>query len=319
MIDNARTYSSEDIRKLVPMEDAIQLMEKAFSSYALGESQVPQRYSSDFNGLPIDLLLKPAVNPAMGRIAVKILTQKKENTDPHAPTIQGFVILIDTLSGDLLAMMDAGYLTALRTGAVSGLATRLLAREDAATAAIFGCGAQGRTQLEAVACARPIKEAIVYDLDPGASLRFREEMEGKLDLPIRIGKDLEDLRKADVICTATNSTKPLFGKEHISRGVHINAVGSFKPEMQEIDPLVMESGIIVADSAAAVLHESGDLIKAIREGVISRSALRADIGDLINGKAEGRKSADDVTIFKSVGLAVQDLYVANAVYQQSTS
>lgn len=312
-----RQFSAEDVRKLVPMELAIDLMQEAFSSFSDGRSVTPQRFSSDFNGLPIDLLLKPAASQEMGRIAVKILTQKKKNTDSTKPTIQGYVMLVDAHSGDILAMMDAAYLTALRTGAASGMATDLLAREDATKAAIFGAGAQGRTQLEAICSVRPIQASWVYDINPDASRIFQNEMEAKLGIPVHIGKALKELKKAQVICTATNATRALFGMEHLSKGVHINAVGSFKAHMQELDPRVIKSGIIYTDSVDAVLAESGDLIKAIGEGVISKGHIRANMGGLINGKAEGRKNDDQVTIFKSVGLAVQDLFVANAVYENA--
>ncbi len=212
------------------MEDAIKLMEAAFSSFSCGKCYVPQRYISDLPGLTMDLFFKPVYSEELGRIAVKILTQKQGLTNPCIPTIVGVVLLMDSKSGEVLSMIDGTYLTALRTGASSGIATQYLAREDSETLAVFGCGAQGVTQLEAVCKVRPIRRALLYDLNPSAAAKLKEQMQDKLDISLSVEKHLGNLRKADVICTATGSTAPLFSIDDISRGVHINAIGSFKPQ-----------------------------------------------------------------------------------------
>ena len=315
--EDIKLFDILDIRKLVFMEDAIKLMEEAYSSYSKGTSYVPQRYVSDLQGLSMDLFFKPVYSEELGRIAVKILTQKQGLTTPGIPTIVGVVLLMDSKSGEVLSLIDGTYLTALRTGASSGIATQYLAREDSETLAVFGCGAQGATQLEAVCKVRPIRRAMLYDLSPSAAAKLKEQMQDKLNISLSVEKHLGNLRKAEVICTATGSTAPLFSMDDISRGVHINAIGSFKPHMQEDQSRIIQTCRLFVDSREAVLKEAGDLVKPIKDGVIQSTFVRDEIGDLINGECDGRQSSDEITLFKSVGIAVQDLFVANAVYNKS--
>lgn len=313
---NIKFLSSTDIRKLISMEEAINAMQQAFASYSEGTSRVPQRYVSEIEGVGMDLFFKPAYNKSLGRIAVKILTQKTGGVVQGVPSIMGVILLLDMKTGAILSMMDGTYLTALRTGAASGIATKLLARDNANTVAIFGCGAQGKTQLEAICDVRPIKQALLYDTNTDAAENLKIEMEERLNIYIDVEQDLQNLKQADIICTATNSEKPLFSRDDISEGVHINAIGSYKPNMQELDPLIIKSGKLFVDSREAVLKESGDLIKPISRKVFSENIIKAEIGELIKNKVSGRQTDDEITIFKSVGLGVQDLFVANAIYNK---
>lgn len=313
---NIKILSSTDIRKLISMEEAINAMQQAFASYSEGTSRVPQRYVAEIEGIGMDLFFKPAYNKNLGRIAVKILTQKTGGVVQGVPSIMGVILLLDMKTGAILSMMDGTYLTALRTGAASGIATKLLARDNANTVAIFGCGAQGKTQLEAICDVRPIKQALLYDTNTDAAENLKIEMEERLNIYIDVEQDLQNLKQADIICTATNSEKPLFSREDISEGVHINAIGSYKPNMQELDPLIIKSGKLFVDSSEAVLKESGDLIKPISRKVFSENIIKAEIGELIKNKVSGRQTDDEITIFKSVGLGVQDLFVANAIYNK---
>jgi len=312
-----KLIDSQEIGEKISMGDAIKLMEAAYKCYSSGKCIVPARYVSDLPGLPMDLFFKPVYSEGLGRIAVKILTQKHDVSSSCFPTIIGVVLLLDSKTGGILAMIDGTYLTALRTGASSGIATLYLAREDAETLAVFGCGAQGETQLDAVCNVRPIKRALLYDVNAQAAGNLRDKMQDKLGIPLSIEKGLGALKKADVICTATGSQKPLFSLEDISKGVHINAIGSFKPHMQEISPDIIKSCRLFVDSREAVLKETGDLIRPIKKGIISSTFIRDELGDLINEDSLGRQSSDEITLFKSVGIAVQDLFVANAVYEKS--
>lgn len=314
IFQDIKMLNTEEIKSLISMDEAINAMEQAFASFSDGSSKVPQRHVSGIQNL--DLFLKPAYNEKIGRIAVKIITQKKDGNLDGIPAILGVVLLLDIKTGAILSMMDGAYLTALRTAAAAGIATKLLARKDAETVAVFGCGVQGKTQLETICAIRPIKQAQLYDLNLDAAIKVKAEMGEKLNISISVEKDLANLKQADIICTATNCEKPLFSRNDISEGVHINAIGSYKPKMQEIDPLIIKSGILYADSSEAVLKESGDLIKPINEGVFSENIIKAEIGDLINNQAKGRQTDNDITIFKSVGLGVQDLFVANAIYNK---
>jgi len=296
------------------MEEAIIAMKQAFASFSDGSSKVPSRYVSGINNL--DLFLKPAYSEKLGRMAVKIITQKKDGNLEGIPSILGVVLLMDLKTGAILSMMDGAYITALRTGAAGGIATKLLAREEAETVAVFGCGAQGKTQLEATCAIRPIKQALLYDLNLDAANKVKTEMERKLNISIRVEKNLEHLKQADIICTATNSEEPLFSLKDISKRVHINAIGSYKPNMQEIDPSIIKSGKLYVDSRESVLKESGDLIKPISEKFFTDSVIEAEIGELINKQNIGLHTDNEITIFKSVGLGVQDLFIANAIFEK---
>jgi ornithine cyclodeaminase/alanine dehydrogenase-like protein (mu-crystallin family) len=214
-------------------------------------------------------------------------------------------------------MLDGGFITALRTGAASGLATDRLARRDSRNLALFGCGAQGCTQVEAVCTVRDIERVWVFDISRERAEAFREEMSGKIKAEIVVTSDLSVLEEADIVCTATNATQPLFGREHIRPGTHINAVGSFKPHMQELDPELVQASRIYLDDPRACLQESGDMIKTVQRFGRLDNRIIGGIGDLVLGKIKGRTSPGDSTLFKSVGTAIQDLVVADRIFQKS--
>jgi len=230
--------------------------------------------------------------------------------------IQAVVLLLDLHDGRVRAMMDGNVLTALRTGAASGLATHYLARNDARTAAVFGAGVQGRTQLEAVKTARPtIERAFVFDRDTQAAECFAREMSERLAIEVVAMSAHECLREVDIICTATPSTEPLFDPEDIPPGTHINAVGSYKLTMHEIPEQIVARAKVVVDQIDACLAETADLILPIRYGLFSREKVHAELGRLVLGEIPGRTDPDEITLFKSVGLAIQDLAAATAVLQ----
>lgn len=313
-----KIITSSDIKKAISMKEAIGLMSLAFSSFSDQQCYVPPRYVNDIPEKNLTIFFKPAYMQELGRTGIKILCQNENNSSSCLPTIMGIILLIDGDTGQILSIMDGSYLTALRTGAASGLATEYLAREDAETLAIFGCGVQGRTQLEAITEVRNIKQVFIYDIDRGAAERYLKEMQKEYDLEITYSDDLNQLRKADIICTTTNSRSPLFNEDYITEGVHINAIGSYKPHMQEIDPKIVRKSKLYVDSIESCISESGDIIIPVKDGIISKDHIIGEIGSVILGKAEGRKSEKDITIFKSVGIAIQDLVVANEAYQRLT-
>lgn len=310
-----RLIKSSEIKQHFTMIEAIEAMEEAFKSLSSGESFVPQRYVTTFGDKPLNLLLKPVFVDSTKRASIKILTQKEIGAINHIPAIIGVVMLIDTLTGEILAIMDGEYLTSLRTGAASGLATKYFAREDATTLAIYGCRAQARTQLEAVNAVRNISEVWVFDKDPEKAISFVKEFENYSH--IKIAKDLTVLKTCDIICTVTNSEQPLFQFKHLKKGVHINAIGSYKPNMQEIDPEILQKASIYVDQKEVCLLESGDFIKPIQKGLFNAEEIKGDIGTYALGKIKGRNKPDEITLFKSVGVAIQDFTVANKIYEKS--
>jgi ornithine cyclodeaminase/alanine dehydrogenase-like protein (mu-crystallin family) len=312
-----RIIKAGEIKQHYSMQEAIEAMGRAFSSLSAGESYVPLRFVSKLPTNKLLMLFKPAFVEKDQRVTVKFLTQREGCFIPGIPTIQGIVLVIDSVSGEILSMMDGEYLTALRTGAASGLATRCFAREESEVMALFGCGTQGRTQLEAVVCERDIKKVLVFDKYREAADRLIEDMQKDLQIEMVYAEDNSVLKEADIICTATNSTAPLFLKEDLKKGVHINAIGSFQPHMQELDPFLMRDARVFVDHAESCLQESGDFIKPMADGIISGNPLVVEIGHFCLDKIHGRESEEEITVFKSVGVAIEDFAVATDIYNAS--
>lgn len=312
-----RIIKAVEMKQFYSMSKAIDAMGRAFSSLSAGESYVPMRFTSQLPTNEMVMLFKPAFMDKDKRVAIKFLTQRESGTIPGIPTIQGIVLVIDSVTGEILAIMDGEYLTALRTGAASGLATRCFARKDARILALFGCGTQGRTQLEAVVCERDIKKVLVYDTNKEIAVQFITDLVKRFAVEMVYSSDIGQLKEADIICTATNSQQPLFRRENVKEGVHINAIGSFQPHMQELDPLLIKDARVFLDQSEPCLKESGDLIKPISEGMISENHIAGEIGDFLLNRITGRESENQITIFKSVGVAIQDYAVATDIYNFS--
>lgn len=299
------------------MKQAIDAMGRAFPVLSSGECLVPMRVVTRLPASELLMLYKPAFVEKERKAAVKFLTQREKPGVTDKPSIQGIVMVIDSDTGEIVSIMDGGYITALRTGAASGLATRILAAGNAHTLALFGCGAQGKTQVEAVMCERDIRKVLVFDTDRIRASRFIEEMQVQLKTEMLLCEDTSMIKEADIICTATNATSPLFKREEVKKGAHINAIGSFRPHMQELDPWLIKEARVFVDQAESCLKESGDLIKPILEGIIEENHIAGEIGDLLLNRITGRESEDQITIFKSVGVAIQDYAVATDIYKYS--
>jgi len=257
------------------------------------------------------VLIMPCYAARTHNVSLKLLTQFADNSRLGLPLIQSVVVLADAVNGRLLAIMDGSAITALRTGAASGVATRLLAQPRAETAAIFGAGVQARMQLEAVCSVRQIKQARVFDCRRAEAEAFAKNMSERLGISIlAASSEAEALAGAHVVCTATTSNAPIFEDQDLAAGVHINAVGSWRPQTAEIPPDTICRARVFVDHRVAALEEAGDLLMPLQEGRITAEHVRAELGDLIANRAAGRQTSDEITLFKSVGLAVQDLFAA---------
>jgi ornithine cyclodeaminase/alanine dehydrogenase-like protein (mu-crystallin family) len=306
--------SRADLRQLVSMPEAIELMKTAFRELSNGRAISPLRTVIDVEHGTSATLLMPAYVPAEGALGFKVVSVFQQNPTKQLPTIHALVCLVNHETGVPLAIIDGGYLTALRTGAVSGAATDLLARPESSVLAVIGAGVQGVTQAAAVCAVRPIERIIAVDANRDALVRYHDSV--KSDWP-----DLYDrletttsasiaVRDADVICTATTSRQPVFDDADVKPGTHINAVGAFTPEMQELPAETVTRATVVLDSTEAALAEAGDLIIPLNEGRVSRDHFSRELGHLVDGTATGRTNTDEITLFKSVGNAVQDVVVA---------
>ncbi|MDY6875290.1 MAG: hypothetical protein SWK90_03680 [Chloroflexota bacterium] len=308
--------SSEDVRQALPMRQAIETMKGTFAQLSTGQADVPLRVALNVprhNGVT---LFMPAYLAGNNQMAIKIVSVFNDNPAQGLPLIHALVVVVDATTGIPAAVMDGTYLTALRTGAASGAATDLLARKDAHVVAIFGAGAQGRTQLEAVCAVRPIQAAWVHDVAPERAAAYAAEMSRRLSLPVRVAETPGDaVHQADVICTATTSTRPVFACTAVRPGTHINGIGAYTPQMQEIPAEVVLRAKVVIDHREASLVEAGDLLVPLRQGLMTEDHIYAELGEIAAGLKPGRVSPDEVTLFKSVGVAVQDVAAAGAVLE----
>jgi ornithine cyclodeaminase len=246
-------------------------------------------------------------------LAVKVVSLFPHNPARGLAFIQAAVIAFEADTGRAIALLEGSTLTAIRTGAGSGAAIDILSRPDSRVVAVFGAGAQGRTQLEAACTARQIQKARIYDSNPDRAKAFAEEMAGQGRIPRDLkpaASPQEAVTDADIICTATTSTTPVFDDHDLKPGVHISAIGSYTPEMQEVPAETIQRAKIIVDSRSAVLAESGDLLKPIESGLISPEHIFAELGELVLGRKPGRESVEEITYFKSVGIAVQDAMAA---------
>lgn len=311
---NIKILSRKDVQQSVTMSQAIDAVKQAFISFAQKEAVLPLRTQVPVKEQGGVTLFMPAYLPQIESLGVKIVSVFPENVKKNRPTIHAIVMICEADTGQPTAIVDGTYLTALRTGAASGIATDLLARKEAKTAAIIGSGIQGRTQLEAISCVRDIQKVLVYDKNPKIAESFSEEMQNR-GKPIP--KDIsavdspgKAVSEADVICVATTSSVPVFEDTHLKSGVHINGIGSYTPQMQEIPEKTILRAKVVVDSVSASLEEAGDLIIPLRKGLMNESHILGELGQVASGGLTVRESDEDITFFKSVGLAIQDVAVA---------
>jgi ornithine cyclodeaminase/alanine dehydrogenase-like protein (mu-crystallin family) len=308
-----RFVTTVEIRGALTMPAAIRAVGEALTALSTGRALVPARTSLEVPGTRTTALVMPAYLPGPHKIGLKLISLCEDNPARGLPFAQAITIVMDAERGSPLAVLEAGYLTAVRTGAASGVATDALARRDARVAAIFGAGVQGRTQLEAIAAVRALRKAFVVDIDPRAAAAFAAEMGPALGFDIVPADAATALRDADIVSTTTTSAVPVLRDGDLKPGVHINAVGSYKPHVREIPGETVRRAALFVDERRSALEEAGDIIIPLREGLIGEDHIRAEIGQVLAGLAPGRRSDEEITLFKSVGNAVEDLAVAALV------
>ena len=309
----------KDVESVLTMKDAISAVEEGFRQLALDSVTMPQRSViriPEHHGLHLGMPAYIGGAGDGGALALKVVTVYHDNPSKYGlPTTLGTLLLNDPRTGALLAIMDAGFLTAMRTGAASGVATKYLAREDARSVGVFGAGVQARTQLMAVCAVRPIERAVVCDVRQEEREKFAAEMSERLSISVEPSDDPRACVENDVIVAASSSKTPVFEGAWLAQGTHINGIGSHSPDARELDTKTIERAKVVPDYAPACLAEAGDLIIPIQEGAITEDHIHASLGEVVAGLKPGRESAEEITLFKSVGLAVQDAATAARVYE----
>jgi ornithine cyclodeaminase len=299
---------ADAIRGAVPVADLLDAVEAAYRDVADGRDRSPLR-----SHVPLeagDLLLMPGLRAGGAGASVKLVTIVPGNAERGLPTLHAIVVWLDAATGEPLALLDGSTITAMRTGAASGVATRLLARPDSETLAVIGAGGQAEWQVRAVLAARPIRRVLVHARSAEARVAFAERMTAAVGIPVEPAASAEAaVREADVVCCATTSSEPVFEAAWLRPGTHVNGIGAFRLGMVELPPEIFARADVVAvDSRAAAMAEAGDVVAAIERGLLTEAEL-VEIGTVGRDWLESRPR-DAITAFKSVGLAIQDVAAA---------
>jgi len=314
--NNTLLLTRGDIAKLLGIEECIAAVEDAFRLYGEGKVQAPSIlgvHAAD-GGFHIKAGI---MNLGRSYFVAKANANFPKNKELGLPTIQGVVIVCDAVDGRLLALMDSIEITIIRTGAATAVAAKFLARKDARTALICGCGSQGRISLEAIMKVRKLEKAFAYDIDAAEARRFAETMSEKLGIEIAV---VDDLRQAalesDICVTCTTAHKYFLRSEYIAPGTFIAAVGADSGDKQELEPALLSTSKVVTD----ILDQSatiGELHHALEAGCVSRSEVHAELGDIVAGLKPGRESEEETIVFDSTGMALQDVAAAVIVYERA--
>lgn len=309
--------NKREVESMLSMPACIELMETALASLARGEVVLPLRPVLRIPDSPNVFALMPAYSASLKAIGTKFITVFPGNHGTTMDSHQGAMLLIDGERGNVLAMMDAASITAIRTAAVSAVATRLLARHDARTLAILGAGVQGRTHLAAMLVARSFTTVRVWSRDPARARALADDA-ARRGLAASATSDAEGaVRGADVVCTVTAAREPVLLGDWLAPGVHVNAVGASMPNARELDTKAVLRARVFVDRRESALNEAGDILIPMNEGAFTADHIVAEIGELLAGKAQGRRDDRDITLFKSLGLAVEDLACAHYLHDRA--
>lgn len=316
--------NKEDIKQVFSMKDAIESVKEAFKLYSEGKAENPLRTNIQVPKHDGALLFMPAYAEHTNYASLKIINIYPKNMDKGIPTSFANVILIDVRTGEIVSSLDGTYVTQLRTGAASGACFDLLGRKDAKVGALIGTGGQAVTQLEAMMTVRKLELVKVYDLSPERTNEFvnnmNKELQGYNTKIVAASSADEAVEDADLLITVTPSKKPVFDAAKCKPGITVSCVGSYQPDMQEMDPQILtRAGKIYFDSKSAVLEESGDIIIPLNNGMITENDFTGELGELLSGKITGRENDEEIIVFKTVGVGIQDLVTAKAIYEKSVA
>jgi ornithine cyclodeaminase len=310
--------SQAEVRRLLPMAECLTVMEEALSSLARGEALLPLRQVLLLPGGQGAFAAMPAHLSSPAAVGIKVITVFPGNHGTEYDSHQGAVLLFETARGRLLAVMDASSITAIRTAAVSGLATRALARPEARTLALLGSGVQATTHLEAMALVRPLERVRVWSRDPAHVARFVAAARARHGLDVQAAaRAQEAVEEADIVCTVTSSREPVLQGDWLRPGAHVNAVGASVRTARELDTAAVARARVFVDRRESAANEAGDLLIPRATGAIGDDHVQGELGEVLIGRVPGRRAADEITLFKSLGLAVEDVAAAHLIHERA--
>ena len=317
MPNKIKILSKADVLKCIDMPSAIDGMKIAFSELSKGNVKSPLRLSMELENSNSGALFMPVYFPAKKLVGLKSVTIHKDNPSKNLPMIQAMYNVFNAETGEPIAIMDGEVLTSMRTGAASGLATDLLSPKESIVAVIFGAGVQAEAQIEAICAVRDLEKIYVSDLNEDRVENLIKILQPKVRANIKFMTDKKKLKEADIICTATSSSLPVFNHEDLKEKIHINGIGSYRPDMCEIPSQTIVESKLYVDERKACLSEAGDIVQPINENKITKDHIYAEIGEVVSGIKKGRTAEDRITVFKSVGNAVQDIAAASLILENA--
>lgn len=319
MAQRFRLLTEHHVHSLLPITDLIAAMESALAKFSAGDVLQPVRSVLMVGPTKAYFGLMPAYVPAPASLGAKLVTVFGENHAKGLPSHLATILLLDPDTGSLIALMDGRYITEARTAAVSAVSARFLARPNASTVAIIGSGVQARSHLEALQHVRQLEQVRIWSPRQHSRQQFVDDMSPRVPVPITAcGSAEEAVRGADLIVLVTSSKTPVIMDGWVSPGAHVMCIGACRPDQREMDPDLVKRGRLFVDSRAAALVESGDVVMNIAAGLFDSSHIRGEVGELVLGRVNGRASDSDVTIFKSLGMAVEDVVAADLVFRRAS-
>jgi len=311
--------TEQDVRHLLSMDDLIETMHAALGEFSSGRVLQPLRTVLEVGPQHAFFGVMAAYMPQLGALGTKLVTVFGSNLALGLPSHLAVIVLLDSTTGELLAVMDGRYITEARTAAVSAVSARLLARADASVLAILGAGVQARSHLAAFNRVRTLKDVRVWSRTEAHRVSFAGEMRHETSAPIRaVESPQQALDGADLIVLATAAREPIIQSDWVAPGAHIAAVGACRPDQREMDSALVGRARVFVDSRTSALNEAGDIVLAIRDGCFEESRIAGELGDLVAGRVSGRTHPDEVTLFKSLGMAVEDVAAAHLAYVRAT-
>ena len=310
--------SETDVQSLIDIEELISTLEQAQIQYSTGKAVMPVRLVVPLPQIQGRITSMPGFLDEDKALGMKVVTYFQENPKHNLPTILATIMLFSAETGKMIAVMDGSYITGIRTACASAVATKALANADTPVLGILGAGVQARSHIQALTRVRKIERIKIYSPSGVSASAIKKDLAPAMKIAIEVAETAEDaVRDADLLVTGSTSTKPIIKSEWLKAGVHINAVGSHRPDHREIDGATIARAKVIVDSRAAIMAECGDILLAIKEKTISENHIHGEIGEVLAGIKAGRSGAAEVTLYKSVGIAIQDVATASLVYRKA--
>ncbi|MGE5816657.1 MAG: ornithine cyclodeaminase family protein [Deltaproteobacteria bacterium] len=310
--------SEKEVQSLAKVEELIPVLERAHIQYSTGKAVMPVRLVVPLPQIEGRITSMPGYLSEDKALGMKVVTFFPNNLKQNLPQILATVMLFSAETGKMIAAMDGNYITAIRTACVSAMATKALANPQSYVLGVLGAGVQARAHIRALTQIRKISEIKIYDIFDASARQLREALEKEIGVKIDVVQSArEAVLDADLLVTVTTAKEPIVKADWLKPGMHINAVGSHRPDLREIDGATLASAKIVVDSREAIMAECGDILLAIQEKAITADSVHAEIGEVLAGKKPGRTSSDEITLYKAVGIAIQDVATAHLVYRKA--